>query len=378
MVRLTSQFIGELVDIVGEPHVLTDPDVITQYCVDWSGRYQGEAPAVVRPANTDDVSRILSLCSTAAVPVVPQGGNTGLVGGGVPLGGELVLSLRRLDEIGEVDLLAHQVRCGAGVTLADLQHAARGHGLEFGVDLGARDSCTIGGMVATNAGGIHVIRYGSMRAQIAGLESVLSNGSVLSHLVGLGKDNTGYDLDGLMCGSEGTLGVITRVTLRLHPALTHRTTAMIAVNTVTDAVELVAHLRRRVTNLLAVEAVFRSAMVVIEECHGLTPPVGDLADGIWLIVESGSQGQDPTDELAEAIDSWPDDLAVAVATDNAAAARLWQYREMITETLNQFGIPHKLDITLPASAVAKFTSVVQEVVTEQVADAHVVLFGHLG
>ena len=199
-----------LADVVGPNHVLTDPELTASYETDWTGRFVGRAAAVVRPGTTDEVAAVMALLHEAGRPVVPQGGNTGLVGGSVPLHGEVVVSLRRLAAIDPVDVAAGQVTAGAGATLAAVDAAATGAGLAFGVDLAARDSATVGGMVATNAGGLRMLRYGGMRAQMAGVEAVLADGRVLSHLGGLAKDNTGYDLAGLLAGSEGTLAVVTR------------------------------------------------------------------------------------------------------------------------------------------------------------------------
>src|SRR5436305_11462667 len=213
--------------IVGEQHVLTG-DATAGFAVDWTGRFRGRTPATVRPQNTAEVAAVLALCTDAGRPVVPQGGNTGLVGGGVPLHGEVVVSLRRLAAIDAVDVAAGQVTAGAGATLAAVDAAASGAGLAFGVDLAARDSATVGGMVATNAGGLRMLRYGPMRAQTAGVEAVLADGRLVVHLGGLAKDNTGYDLAGLLAGSEGTLAVITRLRLRLVPRLEHRTTGLLA------------------------------------------------------------------------------------------------------------------------------------------------------
>jgi len=197
--------IDELRSIVGPQHVLVDDDLRAGYEVDWTGRFKGSTPAVVRPGSVDEVAAVLRICADAGVAIVPQGGNTGLVGGGVPLHGEIVLSLRRLQAIEPVDVLAAQVTAGAGATLGAVQDAATGADLLFGVDLSARDSATIGGMVATNAGGLHHMRHGSMRANVLGVEAVLADGSIVRRLSGLVKDNTGYDLASLLCGSEGTL-----------------------------------------------------------------------------------------------------------------------------------------------------------------------------
>ena len=210
---------AELTEVTGPEHVLTDPDVTAGYTTDWTRRFSGQARCVVRPADTGEVAAVLLACGRHGVPVVPQGGNTGLVGGGVPVAtGAVVLSARRLRRLDPVDKLSAQVTAGAGVTIAELRAHAAGAGLEYGVDLAARESATVGGTIATNAGGIQTIRYGPTRAQLLGLEAVLADGRVISRLGGIQADNTGYDLTGLLAGSEGTLGVITTARLRLWPA----------------------------------------------------------------------------------------------------------------------------------------------------------------
>src|SRR2546423_3672422 len=218
---------SQLIEAIGPEAVLTDPDVVAGYETDWTGRFRGRARLVVRPASRDQVVSVLRLCSAAGAAVVPQGGNTGLVGGGVPRDGEVVLSLARLDSLGPVDRLAGQVTVGAGATLSAVQRHAAAAGFEFAVDLAARDSATIGGMVNTNAGGLKVLRYGSMRAQVAGLEAVLADGRVISRLGGLPKDSTGYDLVGALVGSEGTLAVVTSVRLRLVALARRQVTALL-------------------------------------------------------------------------------------------------------------------------------------------------------
>ena len=203
---MTRTLLRSLAGIVGEPHVLTG-DATAGYAVDWTGRFRGQTPVVVRPRDTAEVAAVLALCTDAGLPVVPQGGNTGLVGGGVPLHGEVVLSLTRLNQLGPVDHEAAQVTAGAGVTLRQVADADPG--LDLGILIASRDSATVGGAVATNAGGLRVLRFGPMRAQLRGIEAVLADGTVVSHLAGLVKDNTGYDYPSLLAGSEGTLAVIT-------------------------------------------------------------------------------------------------------------------------------------------------------------------------
>src|SRR5688500_4025995 len=250
---MTDSLLARLRDIVDERYCLTDPALTASYETDWTRRFRGEALAIVRPSTVDEVSRVLIACADAGVGVVPQGGNTGLVGGSVPRGGEVVLSLLRLNEIGVVDGAGGEVTVGAGVTLAAAQASARAAGWDVGVDLGARDSATIGGMVATNAGGVNVVRHGAMRAQLLGFEAVRPDGSILRRLPGMPKDNTGYDLGGLLAGSEGTLAVITRVRLRLVPALAHRAVAVIGCSDAAAAVTAATRLRRELGSVLALE-----------------------------------------------------------------------------------------------------------------------------
>src|SRR5580693_5488433 len=243
MTALPEALLRSLAAIVGDGHVLTG-EATAGFSVDWTGFFHGQTPAVVRPRDTGEVAGVLALCTEAGVAVVPQGGNTGLVGGGVPRHGEVVLSLTRLNVLGPVDRDAAQVTAGAGVTLRQVAEADPG--LDFGVLIASRDSATVGGAVATNAGGLRVLRFGPMRAQLRGIEAVLADGSVLSHLAGLDKDNTGYDLAGLLCGSEGTLAVITRLRLRLLPIPGHQVTALLAWPDLATMVEGLNVLRARV------------------------------------------------------------------------------------------------------------------------------------
>ena len=382
--------IDELTGIVGAVHVLRDPEMTAGYSMDWTRRFAGATPLVIRPGDTAETAAVMSALAAARVPVVPQGGNTGLVGGSVPLAGEAVLSMRRLNICEPVDELASQVTLGAGVTLADAQAHAAASGLSVGVDLAARDSATIGGMVATNAGGINVLRYGAMRAQVVGIEAVLADGTVVSHLAGLEKDNTGYDLGSLLAGSEGTLGIITRVRLRLHPTQPERATALLAFETAADAVSAAAALRRGVASLHALEAVFEGAMALVSRHLGVAPPVGRLGGdshrsppiedggGAWLIAEAAAR-TDPSDELGAAVEELADLVVdAAVALDPAARQRLWAFRENVTEAISAAGMPHKLDVTLPAACLAEFVDGVPDVVRATDPDAQPLLFGHLG
>ncbi|HBU41172.1 MAG TPA: FAD-binding oxidoreductase [Acidimicrobiaceae bacterium] len=377
MTSLDKSLLDEFESIVGASHALHEDELVASYSTDWTGRFKGSTPLVLRPGTTEEVAQILRVASDANVALVPQGGNTGLVGGSVPLRGEVVLSLLRLNVCEPVDVLAQQVSLGAGVTLAQAQNHVSPFNLAIGVDLAARDSCTIGGMIATNAGGINVVRYGPMRDQLLGVEAVTADGSSISHLEGLEKDNTGYHLPGLFAGSEGSLAVITKARLRLHPQLDERCSAMLAFKSVGDAVSATAQLRRSVPDLHAVEVIFREAMDLVSDYISTSIPV--RSDGsAWLIVEAASSS-DPTDQLAQAIGDLGDlVLDVAVGHDSTSRAGLWQFREKITEAIATRGTPHKLDVTLPASELAEFVSRIPEIISEVDRRATAVMFGHLG
>ena len=370
----TAALLSALRAAVGDAHVLTDPDVVAGQVRDWTGRFVGSTPAVVRPAQAGEVAGVLRACADAGAAIVPQGGNTGLVGGAVPLHGEIVLDLRRLDRLGAVDVRAGQVTAGAGVTLARLQSHARAAGWEYGVDLAARDSATVGGMVATNAGGIHVLRYGATRHQLLGVEAVLAGGQVVRRLDGLEKDNTGYDLAGLLCGSEGTLAVVTAARLRLVPRLTHVVAALLAFGGTDAALDAVGALRRDLAQLTAVELFFQDGLDLVCERLGAERPFA-ARHHAYVLVEAAAR-RDPTDELAAAIDRIDNLSDVAVATDARACRALWRYREGHTEAINQLGAPHKLDVTLPAGELARFVHEVREQVATVAPNASVWLFGH--
>lgn len=366
----------DLRTIVGEAHVRTGRDEVAGHVVDWTGRFRGSTPAVVRPGSTVEVAAIVALCARAGVALVPQGGNTGLVGGSVPLAGEVVLSLRRLASVGPVDEAAGQVTASAGASIASVQDAARRSGLDYAVDLASRDTATVGGTVATDAGGMHVIRHGTTRAQLLGVEAVLGSGQVLTDLAGLEKDATGYDLSGLLCGSEGTLGVITAARLRLVPRAVHRVTAAIGFTDPARAVAGVARLRRGLPGLEAAE-MFGPAEAALVADHIGAAPIFEPAPPMVVIVEVAGP-LDPTDALAAAVGELGGTVAAAVAADGPRRRDLWQHRERITEAIAARGTPHKLDVTLPHGRLADFLGEVGRVVERVAPGAETWLFGHIG
>ncbi|MDQ6696861.1 MAG: FAD-binding oxidoreductase [Actinomycetota bacterium] len=374
MVDLSTDLLRHLADVVGSAHVLTDPDVTSGWAVDWTGRFRGATPAVIRPADTAEVAEVVKACVDAGAAIVPQGGNTGLVGGSVPLADEIVVSLRRLDHLGVVDRVSGQVTAGAGVSIASLQAHARSAGWDYGVDFAARDSATIGGSVATDAGGLRFVRYGGTRRQLIGVEAVLGAGQVVSHLGGLDKDNTGYDLAGLLCGSEGTLGVVTAARLRLVAPARERVVALMGFASATAAVESAAYLKASLATLEAAELFLDAGLTLVIDALGLASPLA-ARHPCYLLIECAGQ-KDPTDALAEVIAGISSVQDVAVAVDASRRAELWRYREAHTEAINGLGPPHKMDVTLPAPRLAAFVDEVPSVVHSVRPGARTWLFGH--
>ncbi len=360
---------------VGADHVLVDADLRATYETDWTGRFHGEARCVVRPADTAQVVAVVRACGAAGAPLVVQGGNTGLVGGGVPAGGEVVLSLRRLTALGEVDRVAGQVTAGAGVTLADLQRHVRAAGLDFGVDLAARDSATVGGLVATNAGGIRVLRHGSMRSQLLGAEAVLADGSVVSRLGGLLKDGTGYDLVSLLAGSEGTLGIVTAVRLRAVPLLRAGCAALLAMESTQTAVDLLPVLRERLPHLAAAELFYQPGLELVRR-HGHLPAPFEQDVPVYLLLECLDR-TDPTDDLLEVVGEARGLLDARVASDAAGQRALWAYREQHTESISAEGVPVKLDVSVPVAALPGLVDELPGAVAAVAPDARTILFGHV-
>lgn len=366
---------ADLVEVLGPRGVVTDADLTATHTADWTGRYRGTTAAVLRPTDAAQVAATVAICRRHGLAIVPQGGLTGLVGGSVPHHGEVVLSLRALDHVGEVSLRSMQVTVGAGTTLSAVQAAARPHGLTLGVDLAARDSATIGGMVATNAGGLHVIRHGPMRHQLVGHEAVLGTGATVSHLGGLVKDNTGYDLGGLLCGSEGTLGVLTTIRVALVPLEPHRVVALCAFAQATDAVDAAAMWRRELPGLSAAELVGDAGVELVRRVHGDPSPFAQRHP--WYVLVEVVGGADPTDALAATVAATPGVVDAAVATDPRRQAALWDLREGHTTAINTLGAPHKLDVTLPLDGLAAFVDAIPAVVAAVAPGASTWLFGHV-
>ena len=359
----TSPLAGALSAIVGPDHVLTDPALMEQYVVDWSGRWRGSAALVVRPGSTAEVAAVLRTCHEHRVPVVPQGGNTGLVAGSVPATHPdplpVVLSTRRLDSLGEVDDLSGQVTVGAGALLGAVQRHASAAGWHYGVDLAARDSATIGGTVATNAGGIHVVAFGMTRLQVVGIEAVLADGTVLSHLSGA-----------LFCGSEGTLGVITAVRLRLHRPVGRTTVALIGAESYEQAIALMSSAVDPSVRLIAAEVTDETGMELAGRLRGQGWPL-QRRHPLVVLLEAADGGD------ASGFTGLPDDADVVVGLDAAEQARLWSYREAQGEAFSALGVAHKLDVSVPLPSLAACADELRGIVGGWPTVEHFGVFGHL-
>jgi FAD/FMN-containing dehydrogenase len=367
MMTLPPTVLQSLAGIVGDPQVLTG-DATAGFAVDWTGRFRGHTPAVVRPRDTAEVAAVLALCTDAGIPVVPQGGNTGLVGGGVPLRGEVVLSLTRLNQMGPVDREAAQITAGAGVTLQRVADADPG--LDLGILIASRDSATVGGAVATNAGGLRVLRFGPMRAQLRGIEAVLADGTVVSHLAGLVKDNTGYDYPSLLAGSEGTLAVVTQARLRLVPRLRDTVTALVGLSGLDELHALARQAVREVPGLVSAEFFTSAGLDILLAHAGLAPPLATRME-VYLLLEASGPGA--LEDLADVIG----DREVAVGESAADRGRLWSYRERHPEAAGFLGVPIKLDVSVPAAQWVRLASEAVAVVTAVDPGAEVITFGHV-
>jgi FAD/FMN-containing dehydrogenase len=362
-----------LAGIVGGAHVITDPDVLDGRSVDHTGRYRGQASALVRPGSADEVAAVLRACRDAGAYVTVQGGRTSLVAGTVPEHDDVLLSTERLRDVGEVDVVERRIHVGAGATLADVQRAASAAGLVFGVDLAARDSATVGGMASTNAGGLRTVRYGNMGEQVLGLDVALPDGSVVHRHSQVRRDNTGYDLASLFIGAEGTLGVITGLDLRLHPTPAHRVTAICGFDDL-DALVETGRAFRELDGIAALELIDARASALTAEHVGVAAPVG----GAWLLLIELAGDTDQTERLADALEDTNMSGEPAVGADVGAQQRLWQVRESVAEVLGVYGPPLKFDVSLPLSAIAAFTAESAELIAKRAPDAIPLLFGHIG
>ena len=385
MVELRATLHDRLATIVGATHVLTAPADIDPFLSDWRGRFHGAASAVVRPGSTAEVAATVSACATAGIPVVPQGGNTGLCGGAIPdaSGAAVVVCLARLNRVRALDRDNATITVEAGVPLAVVQHAAAAADLLFPLSLASEGSCTIGGNLSTNAGGTAVLRYGNTRDLALGLEVVLADGKVWNGLRGLRKDNTGYDLKHLFIGAEGTLGIVTAAVLKLFPASRTAVTALIAVATVADAVTLLARTKASLGDRLTGFELISDFALTLSRRHMPDQPAPLPAYPWYVLLQADDVVDDSpmVQTLESALAQLQEEGAIldaAIAQSGDQAGKLWALRENISEAQRREGPNIKHDISLPVSAIPGFLDASNAALLRAFPGARLVIFGHLG
>lgn len=376
--------IDRLKQAAGPSGWIEDPDKLANRLTDWRGLYRGRVRLALQPGSTAAVAEIVRLCAAARVPIVPQGGNTGMVGGATPspAGDSVLLSLGRLDRVRQIDPLNDTMIVEAGCILQRVQEAAAAADRLFPLSLGAEGSCQIGGNLSTNAGGIAVLRYGNARELVLGLEVVLPDGSVLDGLRTLRKDNTGYDLKQLFIGAEGTLGIITAAALKLFPRPRERVTALAAIAAPAAALTLLARCRAASADAVVSFELMPRQGVDLARTH-----VADTADPLpghpyYLLIELASPAASPLSPVLEKLlataleDGLIEDATLAAST--AQAQRLWRLREAIVEALRLAGPTVKHDVAVPVSTVPQFLDAALRLTAELLPEGRAVPFGHFG
>jgi len=380
-------FLAAAAALLGPRGLTSDPERMDAWLTDWRGRYTGRALALASPASTAEVAALVKLCGEHGVPIVPQGGNSGMAGGATPdaSGSAIILSLRRMAAIRSLDAAAGQVVCEAGVVLQTLHEAAEAAQMRFPLTLGGKGSATIGGLISTNAGGTQVLRHGTMRAQVLGLEAVLADGSVLDLMTPLKKDNRGFDLKQLLIGSEGTLGIVTAACLRLLPATTGRATAWVGLNGIIEARTLLRQMERAMGDALeGFEVVPEHCLsAVLAHQPGARPPL----DGRYAwnaLIECVSPTQDSTalrDALEAALAAAFEDGLVAdavIAANDTQAEAFWALRDGISAAERALGPAMQHDISVPVEAMPEFILAATPQIEAAFPGTSVAAFGHLG
>lgn len=379
---MSEEFLNALDAVLGPKGLTRDRDAIAPWLDDWRGRFHGQADAMAMPAGTEEVAAVVRLCAAHRVPIVPQGGNTSMVGGATPPpeGGALLLSLRRMNRIRSLDAEAGLAVADAGVILSNLHDAAAGQGVRFPLSLGAKGSATVGGLCSTNAGGTQVLRFGTMRSLVLGLEAVLPDGSVLDSLAPLKKDNRGPDLKQLLIGAEGTLGVITAATLKLVPAAAETVTAWVALASPQDALRLLRQLERTGQAVESFELVPADSLaLVLQHIPGTRAPLERPAPWNALVEVTGAVGvrQDFESALAAAFEAGLAQDAV-LAESQAQAEAFWRIRDSISEAERASGPAVQHDISVPVDAMPGFMIAAAQAVEQAFPGTHASAFGHLG
>jgi FAD/FMN-containing dehydrogenase len=381
-----SALIKAMVQIVGSDGCLTDAADVEPFVVDYKGLYRGATPVVVRPRSEDEVAQVVSYCHAHGVSMVPQGGNTSMVGGSVPdaSGNTIVINLARMDGIYEIDVLNDTIKVQAGCTLAQVCDAAAASGRLFPLRIGSAGSCQIGGNLSTNAGGTAVLKYGNMRDLTLGLEVVLPDGRIWSNLKGLRKDNTGYDLKQLFIGAEGTLGIITAAVLKLAPLPTARAVALVKVPDPSSAIHLLAMAKGIAGQTInAFELISPDAMTLVMEHLRLdrAPLDGPASWQILIELTSGGGQQELDEVLMEVLEKGQEQQIVedaVLASSNAQIEHLWKIREEISDAQTRARGSVRCDISVPISRVGRFIEEASARVREIAPHARMVVYGHVG
>jgi FAD/FMN-containing dehydrogenase len=375
----------QLRGLIGADSVLTDSADIAASLVDHRKLYQGHALAVLLPRDVEAVARVITWCNQQRIGVVPQGGNTGYCGGATPdeSGDQLVLSLRRLNRIRAIDADNFSMTVEAGCVLANVQRAADDVERFFPLSLGSEGSCQIGGNLATNAGGLNVVRYGMTRDLVLGIEAVLPDGQILSNLKSLRKDNTGYNLKSLLIGSEGTLGVITAATLKLWPRMRASATAFIAISKPEDAISLLGRLRACAgESLSSFELIPRIAVeLTTRYIEGVNDPFAQVYSWYLLCELTSAADETLQDHLQQTLTEAAEHgelLDAALATNERVRAAFWRLRETVPEAQRHFGPSLKHDVSVPVASLPRFIREASAWVREHVPDGVLVCYGHVG
>ncbi len=373
--------IEKLKEIVGSQGWTTDPIDLEPKLTDWRGAVTGATPIVISPATTDEVAAVVRECAAAQVAIVPQGGNTGMCAGAVPdeSGTQIVLCLARMNAIRDVDAMNYSMEVEAGCILQDVQDAANQADRLFALSLGAEGSCQIGGNISTNAGGVNVVRYGTTRAQVLGLEAVLADGTIVSSLRSLRKDTAGYDLKQLFIGSEGTLGIITAATLKLFPLPGEKTTVMFALQSSGDAVRLLSFLRGSIGDRIeAIELISSFVFsLVLKHIPNTKLPFED--DSPWYVLADFAAV--PEEQLQPALMAAIESglvVDVVIAKNDAEAVSMWRLRHSISESERAEGKALKHDISVPISRFEDFLSRGDELLAARFPEGQLIAFGHVG
>ena len=376
------ELLEAIVGILGEDSVITSPGELDRFAADWSGEEAVRPAAAVRPASTEDVSTILRLCNEAGQAITVQGGLTGLSAGAIPAAGELALSLERLTGIEEVDAESMTLTARAGTPLETIQKAAADAGFLFPLDMGARGSCNIGGNVATNAGGNGVIRYGMTRALVLGLEAVLADGTIMKSMNKMLKNNAGYDLKHLFIGSEGTLGVVTRVVLRLFPARAGRHTALCAIERFEEVVQFLHAVQAATGGVSAFEVMWSEYFrYAINEVDSLRDPFEEKHP-FYVLVEQESSGSENDHEQFETL--LFEQIKSGIVSDSVIAQSLrdadmfWQIRDAVGEFIPRLPPFANFDVSVPISEAQSFTERVKIELEDLFPQVITLIFGHLG